>query len=134
MFKIDFQKAVEKLNGMISKRFDVNVQFVSSQSRQPQEVVYFETVRRNAGAPLIVTHNNMLIPLRVEGRLVGAFRVSDIQQLQATDISRIKETIDLTMEESFVAKTFSEASELEEFESNVLQLRKLSSDKLATAN
>ncbi len=134
MSKIDFQNAVEKLNHMISKRFDANVAFVSAQSRQPQEVIFYETVRRNAGAPLIITNNNMLIPVRVEGSLAGALRVSDISHLSGVDISQIKETIDLVLENSFLTKTLSAHTELNELASNVLPIRRLSTENFATAN
>ena len=138
MPKIQFQDAreavIEKLNNMISKRFDVGVQFIAAHTTIPQEIVYFETVRRNSGAPLIVTYNNMLIPVRVEGSLVGAVRVSDISHLNAVDISRVKETIELVMEESFVGKTLAGTSLLEQLESNVLPLRGLNGEKFATAN
>ncbi len=134
MLKLDFHVAVQKLDEMISKRFDVNIQFISSQSVSPAQVVFYETVRRNAGAPLIVTHNNMLIPVRVEGSLVGAIRVCEISGLSSVDLCRIKETIDLVLEEEFVAHTLSPLPSMEEYESNVISFKRSVSEDLVKAN
>jgi hypothetical protein len=133
MPKIDFQNAIQKLDDMISKRFDARVQFVSAQSLQPSQVLFYETVRRNAGAPLIVTHNNMLLPVRVEGSLVGAIRVFDITHLSGLELSRVKETIDLVMEENFIAQSLDVSDELQDLESKVIPFKK-ASNSYAEAN
>ena len=119
---------------MRAKRFDVNVQFISSHSVSPAQVVFYETVRRNAGAPLIVTHNDMLIPVRIEGSLVGAIRVLGISELTAVELCRIKETIELVLQEDFVSKSFSTTPSMDEFESNVLAFRRASTEELVKAN
>lgn len=119
---------------MISKRFDVGVQFISPHSSNPTEIVYFETVRRNSGAPLIVTHNTMLIPVRVEGSLAGAIRVIDISHLSALELGRIKQTIDLALEENFVSQSLPYIDEmLEQIASNVIQFPKATNDDLVIA-
>lgn len=130
---MSFTEAIQKLNDMLSKRFDVKVQFISSEANQPSEIVYFETVRRNASAPLIITHNNMLIPVRAEGSLTGAIRVSEISEINHIDLSRIKETIDRVLEENFLSKTLPMLPTFEEIESKVLPFR-FPSNRMARAN
>lgn len=120
---------------MISKRFEANLSFISANATKPTDIIYFETVRRNSSAPLIVTFNNMLIPVRIEGSLVGAIRVTDISHLSAQDLSRIKETVELALEENFVSKSLSFVDELllGESISNVIQFPKNTSDDLVAA-
>lgn len=135
MLDTHFSPAIEKLNDTVKTAFGVSIQFISSSSRAPQDIVFFETVRRNASAPLIVTHSNMLLPVRIEGILMGAIRVFDIQNLKPSEISQIKNSV-----ENLLAETTEliEKSDLlfnsEEFDSNVLPLRKPFNEKLATAN
>lgn len=134
MLLSEIKPVIDGLNGALFEDFGVNVEFVSPFSKTPQDVIYFETVRRNASAPLIVTHTNMLFPVRKEGQLLGAIRVHNIQSLSPLDISEIKEAVDAALEEASKALTQAQVSLILDLESNVLPLRKLFDEKLATAN
>jgi hypothetical protein len=99
------ESALLKLNGILQKRFGVEVEFVpiyGSASKEKNHAI--ETVKRNAGAPMIVAHNELIIPIRVEGVLTGATRVTEIDGLEPKDLSQIRETIELILTGVLAAK------------------------------
>jgi hypothetical protein len=92
------ESALRKLNGLLQKRFGVEVQYLplySSASKEKNHTI--ETVKRNAGAPMIVAHNELIVPIRVDGVLTGATLVTEINGLEPKDLSQIRETIDLIL-------------------------------------
>lgn len=62
-----------------------------------------EVIRRNPGAPLILTRNQLLVPIRKEGTLLGVAVVKDVAGLGPKEISSIKDTIDEQMSYARVA-------------------------------
>lgn len=99
----NINRTVTKLNALVSKRFGVTVEYVSLSETHQAVAPLLTTVRRNASAPMIVSRNELLIPMRVEGSLVGAARVSNINRLNPKDLSQIKDTIDLVLGESLAS-------------------------------
>ena len=53
---------------------------------------------------MIVAHNEMLVPIRVDGVLAGATRVEEISGLTPIELAQIRETIDLIMTEVLAAR------------------------------
>src|SRR5208283_1708728 len=93
-----------KLNQMLEKRFGIVAEFLPLYGAATHQKHMVETVRRNSGAPMIVAHNELIVPIRVDGVLAGAARVEDINGLTPRDLSQIRETIDLIMTEFLTAK------------------------------
>jgi hypothetical protein len=98
------ERVLLKLNDMLGKRFGVRAEYLPLYGSGKEHKVTLETVRRNSGAPMIVAHNELIVPIRVDGTLAGASRVIDIDGLPPGDISQIRETIDLILTEVLTAK------------------------------
>jgi hypothetical protein len=104
-------KTVTKLNEMLKGHFGVVVEYFPVTSEGPvllnaQNTLAtraLETAKRNAGAPMIVAHNQMIIPMRVDGSLVGAASVHKINKLQPRQLTQIKDTVDLILAEVLIA-------------------------------
>ncbi len=97
MRKFNLGKAVGKLNIIMGDRFGVQVQYLSVADQSQGTARSLETVRRNSNAPLIITGTKMLVPIRVEGALVGATVVSNISRLDARSIGQIRDSIELVI-------------------------------------
>lgn len=90
-------RIISKLNSMMINRFGVAVQYISVTDQADENFITLETVKRNAGAPMIVAHNQLIVPIRVEGTLVGATKVNKINTLKPHELSQVRETIDLIL-------------------------------------
>jgi hypothetical protein len=99
------EQVLLKLNTMLGKRFKVKSEFLPLYGNTSKEIkAIIETVKRNSEAPMIVAHNELIIPIKVDGVLAGASRVENIQDLAPGDISQIRETIDLILSEVLAAQ------------------------------
>jgi hypothetical protein len=99
MKTLDMNGVVKKLNHILGQRFGVSVQYISISDTPKIHTYTLETVKRNSGAPMIVGHNQLIIPLRIEGALIGAIRVGEINYLNPKELSEVKQTIDLVIGE-----------------------------------
>jgi len=97
MKSFNLDGALKRLNSMMHERFGVDVHYIPISERSPEAASMIETVRRNSGAPLIIAEGNMLIPVRVDGSLVGTTLVHGITRLGAREIGQIKDSIDLVL-------------------------------------
>ena len=91
---MDMTRVTAKLSDIMFKRFGVEVEYLPiglSDSASP----VLKTVQRNAGAPMIVTYNQLIVPIRIEGALVGAASVRDTNHLTPKELMQVKDTIDL---------------------------------------
>jgi hypothetical protein len=104
MRAFDMNRIVSKLNSMMVNRFGVAVQYIPVSDQSEENTVTLETVKRNAGAPMIVAHNQLIVPIRVEGTLVGATKVNKINGLKPYELSQVRETIDLVLGEALKAQ------------------------------
>lgn len=97
MMTLNMNRVAAKLNDILGARFGVSIEYISITDREKEHAITLETVKRNAGAPMIVGHNQLIVPLRVEGALVGATWVGEINGLEPRDLSEILATIDLAI-------------------------------------
>jgi hypothetical protein len=98
------ERVLIKLNDMLHKRFGVQAEYLPLYGGPKELQATMETVKRNSGAPMIVAHNEMIVPIRVDGVLAGATRVEEISGLSPIELSQIRETIDLVMTEVLAAR------------------------------
>lgn len=98
------ERVLTKLNEMLKKRFGVQAEYLPLYGGPKEFKATIETVKRNSGAPMIVSHNEMIVPIRVDGVLAGATRVEEIAGLTPVELSQIRETIDLIMTEVLAAR------------------------------
>ena len=128
-------QVVAKLSDMLKSHFGVAVEYIPVTVNGPALLTShksstsraLETAKRNAGAPMIVAHNQMIIPMRVDGSLVGATNVQKINQLHPRQLSQIKDTVDLILSEVLAAtKRLDQVQAVEEFlskeNSNVISM------------
>lgn len=87
------KKTMDRLNEALGVRFGVEVFFFPIHARGPKPPA-LETARRNGGAPLIIAHDSMIVPMRVEGTLLGAVEVCGISHLLPVELKEIKNTVD----------------------------------------
>lgn len=113
-------KVVARLSEMLQSHFGVEVEYIPVVHGGPASITApapatsraLETAKRNAGAPMIVAHNHMIIPMRVDGSLVGATNIARINKLHPRQLSQIKDTVDLILNEVLAA-----AKKIEHFQS-----------------
>jgi hypothetical protein len=98
------ERVLIKLNEMLGRRFGVKAEYLPLYGSPKEHKALLESVRRNSGAPMIVAHNALVVPIRVDGVLAGATRVEHIETLRPADISQIRETIDLVLTEVLSAR------------------------------
>jgi hypothetical protein len=98
----DMNRVISKLNNLLGKRFNVKVEYIDANDKSDTTGAV-ETVRRNGHAPMIIAHNQLIIPMRVEGSLAGAARVSTINHLEPKDLDQIRQTVDLILTEVIAA-------------------------------
>ena len=93
MRDVSIDKAVTQLGVMIGQRFGVALQYESANEKSAA----VETARRNSNAPLIIANNKMILPLRLDGVLVGAAQVHDVYSLSGKELSLIKDNIEIIL-------------------------------------
>lgn len=130
MMTLNTKHAVAKLNELLGSRFGVLVEYISVGDRAKNHAVTLETVKRNASAPLIVGHNQLIVPCHIEGVLAGATRVADINGLEPRDLSEILATIHLVTREHLLTEDRDRGVDDSEFliesPSNILTFHKRS--------
>ena len=89
---------------MIINRFGVAVQYIPVNDQTEENAAILESAKRNAGAAMIVAHNQLIVPIRVEGTLVGATKVNKIGNLKPQELSQVRETIDLILSSALSAQ------------------------------
>ena len=103
---------LEKLNSLITGRYGVKVEYFPWFGQNAaKKTSVLETAKRNASAPLIIAHNEMIVPMRVDGAFVGAARVSQISTLKPRDLSDIKSSIDSVLHKALAAQNVFEQME-----------------------
>lgn len=135
MKQTPISKVVAKLSEMLKSHFDVSVEYIPVTNNGPTLMTSqntpgtraLETAKRNAGAPMIVAHNQMIIPMRVDGSLVGATSIQRINKLHPRQLSQIKDTVDLILSEVLIAtKKLDHLQSVEEYftqeSSNVISM------------
>ena len=118
MLNLNMSRVAIKLNDILNGRFGVIVQCLPISDKDKQHAYIIETIKRNAGAPLIIGHNQLIVPIRFEGALLGAATVFDINGLLPRQISEIMATIELVSSEILMDSVPSQ--ETSEQQSNVL--------------
>lgn len=111
MRDVTIDRTVSNLGLTIAKKFGVAIEYNSAATKS----MAFETARRNGSAPMIIAHNKMILPMRVDGILVGAVQVHDAYSLSGSELSQIKNSIESTLGE-ILCKQVSE-----KYSSNVIQ-------------
>jgi hypothetical protein len=103
---------LEKLNSLITNRYGVKVEYFAwMESSAGRKTSVLETAKRNASAPLIIAHNEMIVPMRVDGAFVGAVLVPQIANLKPRDLSVIKSSIDTVLHKALAAQNVFEQME-----------------------
>jgi hypothetical protein len=100
MKSLEMKSVLENLNTVLGGRFGVAVHYLSLGDITKVPCAPLETAKRNAGAPMIVGHNQLIVPIRMEGSLVGATWVDEINGLNPKELSEVKATIDLLVQEA----------------------------------
>jgi hypothetical protein len=109
---VNLERVVNKLNAMMFNRFGVQIDYIEISDTAETNSSVLETAKRNSGAPMIVAHNQLIVPIRVEGTLVGATRTKGIQILKPFELSQVVETIDLVLTAALTTQSRLEATDV----------------------
>ncbi|MCC6277290.1 MAG: hypothetical protein IT289_05170 [Oligoflexia bacterium] len=94
---VNLERVVNKLNAMMFNRFGVHIEYFGLSDACEKNKSVLETAKRNSGAPMIVSHNHVIVPIRVEGTLVGATQARGTRVLKPFELSQVVETVDLVL-------------------------------------
>ncbi len=87
----NFKEINRELRETIGDHYGIDIGFISLSESNSYHQKMMETLKRNAGAPLIVTHKAMVIPARKAGVLLGAVLICGIltfEPFEVADITR----------------------------------------------
>lgn len=89
----DVKSINRELRESIGDHFGIDVGFISLSDSNSYQKKMVNTLKRNAGAPLIVTHKAMVIPARRAGELLGAVFISGLPHFEPSEIAEITKRV-----------------------------------------